>query len=125
MSEIVRRFYSPLEKAGLKKHIVSKAECDYLDCFSEFERLDLFDEEYDYNSRRAKSMFYSARIAGIILSLTGLSIITIHWVATIVLVVLSLIMFIVSIHLNDKLWVLQVQRGIFYGIKKKKVAEMF
>ena len=124
-SKIINKFYTQLEKLGLKKHKVSKEEYDFLDGLSDFEQLKLLDDEDIYNLRRVRIKFYAMRSVAILLVITGLSIITINWLLTVVLIVFSVVAFIISKHLNNRLFAISGSRGIMRAIHKYKMEEIF
>jgi hypothetical protein len=69
-SVIVNRFYSRLEKSGLKRHKPSEAEIEFLDSLGDIQQCDAFIDEIDYNiSQTRKNSDFALKIAGFVLPL--------------------------------------------------------
>jgi len=122
MSDIVKRFYSPLEKLGLKKHKHSQVELDYLSGFDITEQMDKYVDEADFNINRVSIKFHVSRGLSILfLLLSILSLSYFAWFIPGILFVCSAVTFIVSNHIDTAVFVWKAQKGLCYCTRKELI----
>lgn len=69
-SIIVNKFYSGLEKSGLKRHKPSAEEVEYLNSLGDIQQCDAFIDEIDYNiTQSQKNSDVILKTIGVVLSL--------------------------------------------------------
>lgn len=121
MSDIVKRFYSPLEKLGFKKHNHTQEEIEYLNSFEMVDQMSKYVDESDFNINRISIKFHISRGISIFLFVLATLSFSFFWIVPTTLFLLSVVLYVISNHLDTALFVWKVQKGLCYCTRKELV----
>jgi len=114
MSDIVKRFYSPLEKLGIKKHKCNQDEVDYVDRFDTIEQLKKYVDEADFNITRISIKFHTSRGLSVLFLILAISSFSFAWFVPTILFLSSGVSYVISNHLDTALFIWKAQKGVCY-----------
>jgi len=109
-SNIINKYYTKLERIGLKKHQITKNEIQYLESLSKHDRNIELINESDFNINRIKFKKSYSKIFSLILLL--LSIKYYNYNISILLIIISIILIYYNFYLNKKLRFYYFSKGL-------------
>jgi len=119
MSDIVKKFYSPLEKLGLKKHKNNQIELEYLNGFDIPEQMKKYVDEADFNINRISIKFHISRGLSIFFLIISILTFTFAWFVPTILFIFSALSFVISNHIDTTLFVWKAQKGLCYCTREE------
>jgi len=125
-SLIVIKFYTKLEKLGLKSHRATAQEIKYLKTISKVEQCDAFYQEAQFKIKRVKLKFKISFFSLIILFISNVFLTTssMYWLFPVNLIGIVLFLILLNRYRNVA-YKYNIEYGIFKSAKENAINEIF